>query len=48
MTRDQELQISPGEEARNVVDEEAGTATINETVTIEQLQTVSQLLEYTA
>lgn len=35
-------------EAEIQVDEDAGTATINGTVTIDELQAISQLLEYAA
>ncbi len=48
MTNDQARTILADAEATIVVDEEAGTATINGTVTIEELQAISQLLEYSA
>lgn len=48
MTHDQARTILADAEAAIAVDEDAGTATINGTVTIEELQAISQLLEYTA
>lgn len=47
MNHDQARAILAEAEAKIAVDEEAGTATINGTVTIEELQAISQLLEYT-
>ncbi len=48
MTHDQARTILANSEATIAVDEEAGTATINGTVTIEELQAITQLLEYDA
>ena len=48
MTHDQARAILADAEATISVDEEAGTATISGTVTIEELQAISHLLEYTA
>ena len=48
MTHDQARAILADADATIAVDEEAGTATICGTVTIEELQAISQLLEYTA
>lgn len=48
MTHDQARAILADAEATIAVDEEEGTATISGTVTIEELQAISQLLEYTA
>lgn len=48
MNHDQAREILAKAEAKIVVDDEAGTATINGTVTVEELQAISQLLEYTA
>lgn len=48
MNHDQACAILAEADASIEVDEDAGTATINGTVTIEQLQAISQLLEYSA
>lgn len=48
MTHDQARAILADAEANITVDEEAGTATISGTVTIEELQAISLLLEYSA
>lgn len=48
MTHDQARAILADAEATIAVDEEAGTATISGTVTVEELQAIAQLLEYTA
>ncbi|MBV7457673.1 hypothetical protein KW843_24595 [Acidovorax sp. sif1233] len=48
MTHDQARAVLADAEATIMVDEEAGTATISGTVTIEELQAISQLLEYAA
>lgn len=48
MTNDQARAILADAEATIAVDEVAGTATISGTVTVEELQAISQLLEYTA
>lgn len=48
MTHDQARSILAEAEARIELDEEAGTATITGTVTIEELHAISQLLEYNA
>lgn len=48
MPHDQARAILADAEANIAVDKEAGTATINGTVTIEELQAILQLLEYTA
>lgn len=48
MNHEQAREIIKQAEAEIVVDEDEGTATINVTVTIEELQAISQLLEYSA
>jgi hypothetical protein len=48
MDHEQARSVIANAEAKIVLDEEAGTATIKGTVTIEELQAISQLLEYTA
>lgn len=48
MTRADAIAILKKSEADVVVDEEDATATINGTLTIEELQAILQLLEYTA
>ncbi len=48
MTHQEARAIIERSEAAITVDEDGGTATINGTVTIEELQAISQLLEYTA
>ena len=48
MTHPEAREILGNAEAEIHVDEEGGTATINGTVTIEELQAMLQLLEYSA
>lgn len=48
MTHDQAREILAESNATIEVDEDAGTATINGKVTIQELQAISQLLEYNA
>ena len=48
MTHDQASSILAEAEASIELDEEAGTATITGTVTIEELHAILQLLEYNA
>lgn len=48
MSHDQARAILADAEAKIAVDEEEGTATISGKVSIEELQAILQLLEYTA
>lgn len=48
MTHDQARAILAEAEAAISLDEDAGTVTINGTVSMEELQAILQLLEYTA
>ena len=48
MTHDQARAILAAAEAAISLDEDAGTVTINGTVSMEELQAILQLLEYTA
>lgn len=48
MTHDQAREVLAKAEAKVVLDEEAGSATIDGTVSIEELHAILQLLEYGA
>ncbi len=48
MTHEEAKQLLEESDAQIVIDEDAGTATINGELTIEELHAVLQLLEYSA